>query len=71
MGRNAIQFQRGLSEPEFHKLYGTEAQWKIPWSKCVGLMALVAHAARVLLMDSYTDAGSGGISVGNAATKPQ
>jgi transposase-like protein len=26
MGRNAIQFQKGLSVPEFHKLYGTEAQ---------------------------------------------
>lgn len=26
MGRNAIQFQKGLSVPDFHKLYGTEAQ---------------------------------------------
>lgn len=26
MGRNAIQFQKGLSVPEFQKLYGTEAQ---------------------------------------------
>ena len=26
MGRNAIQFQKGLSMPEFQKLYGTEAQ---------------------------------------------
>jgi transposase-like protein len=26
MGRNAIQFQTGLSMPEFQKLYGTEAQ---------------------------------------------
>jgi hypothetical protein len=25
MGGNAIQFQKGLSVPEFHKLYGTEA----------------------------------------------
>ncbi len=25
MGRNAIQFQRGLSVPDFQKLYGTEA----------------------------------------------
>ncbi|MFN9620076.1 MAG: hypothetical protein ACK55X_10235 [Synechococcaceae cyanobacterium] len=26
MGRNAIQFQKGLSVPEFQALYGTEAQ---------------------------------------------
>lgn len=26
MGRNAIQFQKGLSVPDFQKLYGTEAQ---------------------------------------------
>jgi transposase-like protein len=26
MGRNAIQFQKGLSVPQFQKLYGTEAQ---------------------------------------------
>ena len=26
MGRNAIQFQKGLSVPEFQNLYGTEAQ---------------------------------------------
>ena len=44
---------------------------KMFWLRCVGLMAFVAHAARALLMDSYTDAGSGGISVDNAATKPQ
>jgi hypothetical protein len=42
-----------------------------PVCKCVGPMAFVAHAARALLMDSFMDAGSGGISVGNAATKRQ
>ena len=26
MGRNSIQFQKGLSVPEFQRLYGTEAQ---------------------------------------------
>ena len=26
MGRNAIQFQKGLSFPEFQQRYGTEAQ---------------------------------------------
>jgi hypothetical protein len=26
MGRNAIQFQKGLSVPDFQKLYRTEAQ---------------------------------------------
>ena len=29
MGRNAIQFQKGLSVPEFQKLYGTEAQCEV------------------------------------------
>jgi hypothetical protein len=24
MARNAVQFQKGLSEPEFDRLYGTE-----------------------------------------------
>jgi hypothetical protein len=71
MGRNAIQIQKGLSVPEFQKLYGTEAQCEDAWPKCVGLLAFVVHAARALLMDSFTDAGSGVISVGNAATKRQ
>jgi hypothetical protein len=36
MGRNAIQFQKGLSVPEFLQLYGTETQYeealaKIRW----------------------------------------
>jgi hypothetical protein len=26
MGRNAMQFQKGLSVPEFQALYGTDAQ---------------------------------------------
>jgi hypothetical protein len=26
MGRNAIQFQKGLSFPEFQQCYGTDAQ---------------------------------------------
>ena len=74
MGRNAIQFQKGLSEPEFQKLYGTEAQCEdalaqMPWPKCVGPMAFVAHAAKATLMASFTDAGSGAISVGDAGTK--
>ncbi len=43
---------------------------KMPWLRCVGLMAFVAHAARVPLKGSFTDAGSGAISVGSAATKP-
>jgi hypothetical protein len=71
MGRNAIQFQKGLSVPEFQKLYGKEAQREDALAQMRWLMAFVAHAAKALLMDSFTDAGSGGISVRNAATKPQ
>ena len=26
MARNTVQFQKGLSEPEFERLYGTEQQ---------------------------------------------
>ncbi len=26
MARNAVQFQKGLSEPDFDRLYGTEEQ---------------------------------------------
>ena len=26
MARNTVQFQKGLSEPEFDRLYGTEEQ---------------------------------------------
>ncbi|MFO7759321.1 MAG: transposase, partial [Roseovarius sp.] len=26
MARNKVQFQKGLSEPEFERLYGTEEQ---------------------------------------------
>ena len=34
MGRSAIQIQKGLSVPEFQRLYGTEAQFEealAPW----------------------------------------
>jgi hypothetical protein len=71
MGRNAIPFQKGLSVPEFQKLYGTEAQCEDALAQMRRLMAFVAHAAKALLMDSFMDAGSGGISVRNAATKLQ
>jgi hypothetical protein len=71
MGRNAIQFQKGLSVPEFQALYGTEDQCEDALAQMRWPMAFVAHAARALLMVSFTDAGSGGISVGNAATKRQ
>ena len=63
--------RRGFPYHRSKSSTGRKPSVKTPWRKCVGLMAFVAHAAKALLMDSFTDAGSGGISVGNAATKLQ
>lgn len=57
MGRNAIQFQKGLSMPEFQKLSGTKAQCEKPWLRSVGLTASVAHAAKGSFMGWCKAAG--------------
>ena len=63
--------KRGSPCPSSRSSTGRKPSVKMPWPKCFGPMAFVAHAAKALLMDSFTGAGSGGISAGNAATKPQ
>lgn len=58
MGRSAIQFQKGLSMPEFQKLYGTEAQCEealaqIRWpdgfrcARCEGVLYGLVYGRRL------------------------
>ncbi|MGN5622263.1 hypothetical protein ABVB18_04140 [Xanthomonas citri pv. mangiferaeindicae] len=34
MSINAVQFQAGLSMPEFFAFYGTEAKWRVGRDSC-------------------------------------
>ncbi len=71
MGHNAIQFQKGLSVPEFLQLYGTESQCvRKLWLRSAGLTAFNALAAVGLSMASCTAEDSSVTNAGNAGTRP-
>ena len=69
MGRNTIQFQKGLSVPEFLQLYGTVTQ-------CEEALAMIrwpngfrCPRAKSLSMALCTAEDSGAINAGNADTR--
>ena len=66
-----ISSRRGYPCLSSRRSTGQTPSVKTHWPKCVGLMAFVAHAAKAPPMDSFRDAGSGGICVGKASTKEQ
>jgi hypothetical protein len=56
MARNTVQFQKGLSEPEFDRHYGTEAKCRdvVIGNRC-GEAAAYAMRARVGIMPSSAE----------------
>jgi hypothetical protein len=59
MARNAVQFQKGLSEPAFEQQYGTE---ELRWTRKIGQeVKLGLLLRRTDLNDGQTEAVFGGI----------
>jgi hypothetical protein len=70
MGRNIIQFQTGLSVPEFLQLYGTEAQCEEALAQIRWADGFQCPRCNGLSMASCTAEDSSVTNAGNAGTRP-
>lgn len=71
MTMNRVQFQHGMSLPEFISRYGAEAQSEAAWHSIAGPVAFSARVAARLSTTSSATARASSTSAAPADTRPR